>query len=803
MSLTFLLTFIFFTLTLILLKNLSDTYQALKTVIGNNKKFIPIIVGILVLPITLILLSQVQDLRSRASDETLPLLDNNISAESTIEKTPKTVRFNLDSFDKSLMNLPAPNDEGVKEVLRRSPRKPKELKTIDDKPKKDTEESVSKLLPNNFHEKSVLKSKIEEPRNERGNKLTHYRYNQKIKGLPVYGAELSMHVRNKTEVYALSGNLITDETTPDSILTQKDAELRVIMQAQNEQPFNTPPQIIQSEKIIFNGKAIGISEDENNHTAQLVVVIGPEGTNFEKKYIVDLVNGEILLKENLILDINREISECFSGLCIVSGTETQPPQSGDSLKAFNSFGTTYNFFLSTFGRNSYNNSDELIKAQVNVGTIGRNATWSPTQKTFKFSPGMVFPDIVAHEFTHAVTEYTAGLAYSFQSGALNEAISDMMGSTADNNWILGEGSAVGVFRDMSNPPSYADPDRLSSSLFVCATTATKENDYGGVHTNSGIPNKAYYLMVAGGRFNNCTISGIGRSTANKILYRALTVPYLTSYSNFYDFYTAMLNACNDLYGSGSTTCDQVKKAMQAVEIDQQPLSSQRGPLCKDTRRTGTVIKAATCATTTTSPTPTLAIPTPTSTQTSSAATIKTPTPGSTISTSSVTFSWNPVPGASYYNLYVGTTGAGSSNVYGSQVTSTAITVSSIPISGSSGATSGQLYVRLWTNGVSYNDYIYTLGSLSVTPTRTPTPTALSGGCPNVNPNGSTNVCRAGNGCPRNETIKIDGASACTTSLGTTAQCCTKKTTASTPTPTTLLTPTTTPTKTPTPARRRN
>lgn len=118
------------------MKNLSGTYQVLKTVIGNNKKFIPIIVGILVLPITLILLSQVQDLRSRASDETLPLLDNNISAESTIEKTPKTVRFNLDSFDKSLMNLPAPNDEGVKEVLRRSPRKPKELKTIDDKPKK-------------------------------------------------------------------------------------------------------------------------------------------------------------------------------------------------------------------------------------------------------------------------------------------------------------------------------------------------------------------------------------------------------------------------------------------------------------------------------------------------------------------------------------------------------------------------------------------------------------------------------------------------------------------------------------------
>jgi bacillolysin len=99
-------------------------------------------------------------------------------------------------------------------------------------------------------------------------------------------------------------------------------------------------------------------------------------------------------------------------------------------------------------------------------------------------------DVTAHELTHAVTERTAGLEYQDQAGALNESISDRAGWDVDlGDSTIGEDLPVGAVRDMENPAAYGQP--ATAAQYVCTT-----DDDGGVHTNSGIPNKVYANLLA-------------------------------------------------------------------------------------------------------------------------------------------------------------------------------------------------------------------------------------------------------------------------------------------------------------------
>jgi bacillolysin len=197
-------------------------------------------------------------------------------------------------------------------------------------------------------------------------------------------------------------------------------------------------------------------------------------------------------------------------------------------------------------------------------------------------------DVVGHELTHAVTELTADLFYYQQSGALNESFSDIFGEAIDQSsslgggldgssvrWVLGEDlpppyATTGI-RHMMSPESFGDPARVNDENFYCSTQGwtDDEADSGGVHRNSGVPNKAFALMVDGGTFNGETVTGIGMTKAAKIHYRALTT-YLTSGSTFIDAYNALEQSCGDLVGTGGITaanCTQVLKALNAVEMN--------------------------------------------------------------------------------------------------------------------------------------------------------------------------------------------------------------------------------------------
>jgi hypothetical protein len=191
-----------------------------------------------------------------------------------------------------------------------------------------------------------------------------------------------------------------------------------------------------------------------------------------------------------------------------------------------------------------------------------------------FSP-LTTVDICGHEMTHGVTERTANLTYTNESGALNEATSDILGSMVElyadggvvsgNTWKIGEdaytpGIAGDALRRMDDPHAVGDPDHYSLRYTGAA-------DNGGVHTNSSIVNHAFYLMAAGGanRVSGVKVPSIGTTDAAKIWYKALTA-YMTSGTNFAGARTATLNAATALFGATSPQFTSVATGWCAVGV---------------------------------------------------------------------------------------------------------------------------------------------------------------------------------------------------------------------------------------------
>jgi hypothetical protein len=195
-------------------------------------------------------------------------------------------------------------------------------------------------------------------------------------------------------------------------------------------------------------------------------------------------------------------------------------------------------------------------------------------------------DVVAHELTHGVTQYESNLFYYYQSGAINESLSDVWGEyydqtnglgtdTAGVKWLLGEDvSGYGAIRSMIYPPAFGDPDSMTSPNYNTYPYFDDNWDNGGVHSNSGVNNKAVYLMVDGGSFNGQTITALGWTKVGAIYYEVQS-KLLTSGSDYSDLYYALQQACTNLIGKKGIVagdCTQVKNAADAVEMYAQPYS---------------------------------------------------------------------------------------------------------------------------------------------------------------------------------------------------------------------------------------
>ena len=250
-------------------------------------------------------------------------------------------------------------------------------------------------------------------------------------------------------------------------------------------------------------------------------------------------------------------------------------------EAYDYLGVTYDFFWQAFKRNSLDNRGLPLTGSVHYGKEYQNAFWNGQQMVFGDGDGEIFNrftiaiDVVGHELAHGVTESEAGLIYFQQAGALNESLSDVFGSlvkqfhlkqTADKaDWLIGEGLlAKGIngkgLRSMSTPGTayddpllVKDPQPASMKDYI----QTKE-DNGGVHLNSGIPNRAFYLAAK-------ALGGFAWEKAGYIWYDTLCDKTLPQDADFATFARTTVKHAQQRFDGD--VADKVQQAWQQVGVE--------------------------------------------------------------------------------------------------------------------------------------------------------------------------------------------------------------------------------------------
>lgn len=254
---------------------------------------------------------------------------------------------------------------------------------------------------------------------------------------------------------------------------------------------------------------------------------------------------------------------------------------------------TYDYFYNIHNRDSYDDNGSLLRSYVHYGNNVNNAYWSGSymlygdgDRTSNFNVLTAF-DVTAHELGHGVCAYSAALAYQRESGAMNEGLSDIWGAVVEETYLPNKqaftiGEDITLYspfylRSLSNPKSAGQPDTYkginwqpATAAEGCTTPDQNTNDYCGVHTNSGVLNHWYYVLVQGKTGTNdigksYSVTGIGFEKASKIVYR-LETAFLSSNSTYMNARDFGIQAAVDLYGAGSAEAIATQDAFYAVGL---------------------------------------------------------------------------------------------------------------------------------------------------------------------------------------------------------------------------------------------
>lgn len=370
---------------------------------------------------------------------------------------------------------------------------------------------------------------------------------------------------------------------------------------------------------VFVDAKSGALVDRRSHFRRDTVVGNGRGVlGDDKKISVDRRNGAFFADDQhrppslITLDLRgnltrtNRILDGFTGVAasdIASDTDNNWTD-GAVVDAHVHLGWTYDFYFKRFGRHGLDNGDRQIVAIAHpvsradifsylddfevLGTFYANAFWCGECSGGMIMFGEGLPpnlynvdvnylsgalDVVGHELTHGVTEYSSNLIYQGESGALNEAFSDMMGASVEfffhgsrADYLIGEDAfplETGWARSLADPRRFGDPDHYSSRY-------TGSEDNGGVHTNSTIASHAFYLAIEGGtnRTSGRSVQGVGaanREQIEKVFYRGF-VFLLPPDATFAVARQATLQAATDLYGGNSAAFRAVSQAWDAVGV---------------------------------------------------------------------------------------------------------------------------------------------------------------------------------------------------------------------------------------------
>ncbi len=463
-------------------------------------------------------------------------------------------------------------------------------------------------------------------------KQTHIRYKLSIDNYMVHDAMIVAHIENN-KVFAING--IIQQAASGSYSPSISEEI-ALQKAINKINADTYKWEIEAENNFINNFTNG--EQESYYpTADYTIIRNSESNEYRLAYIfdiyaqnpmsrqdvyVDAQNGDILFinktihnadvvgsahtKYSSVKDITTDsynsiyrLRESGRGLGIETyDLNNATSYSGavdfyDTNNVWNNINAqqdeiatdahwgmemTYDYYMTKYNRNSIDGNGKKLISYVHYDYNYANAFWNGNFMTFGDGNSSMGPlvalDIVGHEISHGLTSYTANLDYQDESGAMNEAFSDIFGTAiefyakpATANWLIGEDIGFAM-RSMSDPNSKGDPDTYMGVNYYTGT-----GDNGGVHTNSGVLNYIFFMMSDGDNGTNdnndvYNVIGNGVDTAGTIAFRALTV-YLTNTSQYADARYYFIKSAIDLYGPCSSPVETTTNAFYAAGIGAQ------------------------------------------------------------------------------------------------------------------------------------------------------------------------------------------------------------------------------------------
>lgn len=432
---------------------------------------------------------------------------------------------------------------------------------------------------------------------------TFVRFTQSVGGVPVYGAESVVQLNGDGNVVNVMSDVARDTSAFDQgavsltpAVSAEDAGLAARKYVDSLYDKVGLPQLNVTREpklFVFEPSVLGLGGGAR--LVWQVEVMAIAGEQVKQEVLVDASSGETIFHYSLLRTLrNRSVYDAqnrpFLSFDLPVREESDPPVGQEEVdNVFDYLGDTYDFYFDEHGRDSWDGEGGEILGFARYPFF--NASWNGF--FILMGTGLDVDDVVAHEYTHGVTQETSDLIYFGFSGAINESFSDMWGEWVDLvngagndspevRWFVGEDIDIdaggeqpddgnkqtdddielppGAFRYMKDPTVYGDPDRLLSENLVSPTSFF---DNGGVHINSGIGNKLCYLLTDGDTFNGETIAPLGIERTADMFYA--TQFLLTPAADYFDLYLAM-GAASAALGYSFEERLNIAAAGRAVEI---------------------------------------------------------------------------------------------------------------------------------------------------------------------------------------------------------------------------------------------
>ncbi|HHX45213.1 MAG TPA: M4 family metallopeptidase [Chloroflexi bacterium] len=443
---------------------------------------------------------------------------------------------------------------------------------------------------------------------------TAVRYQQHYDGVPIVAGELLVQVDASQRVLAATGETARDLTLDVTPRLASDEACRRALEDVAQERGADPQALTCSEPElwIYDPALLDAPGPRRARLVWRMEIRHADDLSVRELALVDAHMGVMALRFSMVDEaklrrVHDNANDASRGL---PGTlvriEGGPPVGvTDADAAYAFLGDTYDLYHRLHGRDSWDGAGAPIVVTTRYCPPGqecpyRNAFWNGTQLVFGEGYARA-DDVVAHEYTHAVTEHTSRLFYYMQSGAINEAFSDIWGEFVDlsndgdagndaERWLVGEDLTNGPARSLSDPPSFAYlfpdtglqpyPDHMEHPGYYCGHL-----DNGGVHLNSGIAAKVAYLLTDGGSFGGYDIGPLGLAKTAAVFYEVQT-QLLTSGAGYADLHDALIQAAYNLVVDGVLTppdVTHVERAVAAVGMDRHPpaCAVAVAPLCTE------------------------------------------------------------------------------------------------------------------------------------------------------------------------------------------------------------------------------